>query len=229
MMLPIPVSRYLVPEPADGLAALPSGFAVLDEAIMGGLPHRATLEAGLTITLVLPTGLAREWLRADGHAVVAAALPETLPGDADLPRPPRRAAPRLIVRGAAGALLGVVPLSVGVVRRVGDSGGAGGVLVNIVVLGFDLRAGNAHGPGDWGGRITLGWRRVDKGTNTFEPPPLNPYVLGRLPQPRESLFGTAAARENEMTRGADGREERYERARARWRERRRIGRKRRQG
>jgi hypothetical protein len=129
----------------------------------------------------------------------------------------------VVVRGTGGVLIGVVPLIVGVVRAVGDSGGDDGVPVKIIVLAFDIRAGNMRGPGDWGGRITLGWRRADRGTNAFEPPPLNPYVLPRLTQSRESLVGRAVVVETEAVSSGD---DRYERARERWRQRRRVVRKR---
>jgi hypothetical protein len=224
MILPIPVSRYLVPELPVGLGALPPGYTLLDQAITAGLPHRMTLDAGLTVTLSLPTGLAREWLHADGYATIAESGAENATDDADAPRPARRPAPRLIVRGANGALVGVVPLSAGLVRGVGDSGGAGGMRVTIMVLAYDLRAGSARGPGDWGSRITIGWRHSDKGTNSFEPPPLNPSVIPRLPQQRESFVGNFDA----FMEADDGRSiDRHLQAREKWRNQRQSSRKRR--
>jgi hypothetical protein len=211
------VSRLLVPEPPGAIGGLPVGFALADEAITAGLPHVVTLETGLTATLVVPTGLAHEWLRADGDAEIASSVQESQLDDSDNPRAARRAAPRLVIRGAGGATIGVLPLAIGVVRVASDAGAAHGAVVQIVVLAYTLRAGNVRGPGDWGGRITLGWRRIDRGTDTFEPAPLNAYVVPRLTMSRESLVGNAAV---------SSVDDRYERARSRWRRRRRAASKR---
>lgn len=245
-MPPIPLTRYLVPEPpAAPAAALSPGFTLIDSVITGGLPHRLPLEAGLTLVLTLPTGLGREWLQADGHAIVSDADREQAPRlDPEAPNaitelPPAGA--RLTLRGADGTLLGIAPLALGVRYLLGDGAAeeagdsqAGGVRIELVVLGWSLRAGNARGPGDWGGRITLAWRRADRGSDRFEPPALHPYVIPRLPawqrrasEPARRLqtpqYEARPVEPVSETRTIVERR-RHQQARARWRTRRRKSR-----
>jgi len=221
MALPSLISHYLVPEPPDApAAALPAGFTLLDQPVLEGLPLRIRLLPDLTLTLVLPTGLAQEWVEADGHAPVSRSASEAGPYDASIPAETRAAA-RLIARGADGARLGVVPLSLGAVQAVA---GPDGLRLQVIVLGYELVAGNVRGPGDWGGRIALGWRKADEGAARFAPPPLNPYVLPRLLRRRESdVIGSSLITAQPSL--ANAREEvdrRLREAKAQWSRRRRL-------
>ena len=89
-----------------------------------------------------------------------------------------QAAPRLVVL-MGGRTLGSVPLVAGTRRSVPDSGGSGEV-VELAIVGWELHAGTLRGAGDFGSRLELSWRRTDRAGDTFEPPPPNAQLLGRL-------------------------------------------------
>jgi hypothetical protein len=178
---PIPVDRELVPPAAP---AAPGGFTPITEAVADGLPHVIALVPDLRLVLAVPTGLANAWREADPAAVVSSSDGELAPppphaGDGEtgaLGRPP---ACLVALRGRE--VLGVVPLVAGVLRRLPDAGAPGrGVTLEVVVLGWDLRAGSLCGPGDVGTRLALAWRPVGAGAAAFAPPATNPHVAARL-------------------------------------------------
>jgi hypothetical protein len=181
-MNPIPVAGYLVPEHST---LVPDGFTRVDEPMTRGLPHIISLDRSTKVTFVLPSGLARAWRNAESADLVSAsdeqhapAVSDPLQPEGDVARPPIRL---LIERG--GQVLGAVALAAGLRQVVPNDGGvARGAAIELVVLGWTLRAGTVRGPGDFGSRITLAWRLADRGSNEFAPPPINPNLARRLAQ-----------------------------------------------
>ncbi|WP_322762456.1 hypothetical protein [Frankia sp. Cr2] len=200
-MTPFPVDRYLVPEQP---IALPAGFAPVRQRLTAGLPQRIELGAGVHAVLVLPTGLAQQWLDTEPLAVVSTSADDLaarpVPGVPSLPRLVARTPLRLVVRRGT-QILGSVPLAVGL-RRVcaagaappGPSGGA--AAVELMILDWHLAAGTVRGSGDYGSHVSLGWRRADQAVDDFGPPPINVFVSRRRPpaQRIESEQGQAYLR-----------------------------------
>jgi hypothetical protein len=137
------IERYLVPasEPADL-----TGFTRVTQPLVNGLPRAIPLDARLKLVVALPTGVATLWRDADPAAVVSQA------GVAD--GPPLRA---LLIRD--GAVLASVPLVAGLARAIPDAGDpALGALIELRVLGWDVRAGCLRGAGDTTSFVDLAWR-----------------------------------------------------------------------
>lgn len=164
--LPIPISGRLVPEVVP---TPPEGFTVVEQPLVAGPIQRIPLDGGIELTLVVPTGLASAWRDADPAEVVShsATALAPAPGSGGTPAGPAPAPVRLLVR-RAGAIVASVPLIAGLRRRVPDAGGDDrGVEVELVVLSWDLRAGTLRGPGQFGSRVELAWRRA--GPPSLEP------------------------------------------------------------
>ncbi len=203
-MPPFPIQRYLTPDPPPGGGDLSAaGFTLIDDRITGGLPHTMRLDDGADLTLFLPSGLAHTWRTLDPATVVSlgeserrahdpAVAPETAPAG----RVPLLL--RLRVGGAPAAVCPVVAGRRGFLPE-GDraqDADAAGVRVEVVVLGWALYAGTVRGPGDYGSFIKLAWRRADQAVAHFSTPPVNPYVIRRLPpaQKMESELGRRQVR-----------------------------------
>ncbi|MFG1841535.1 hypothetical protein ACGFH8_24300 [Micromonospora sp. NPDC049175] len=180
-----PIDRYLLPEtPVE----VPDGFTEVRQSLTAGLPHRVELGAGVHAVLILPTGLARQWLHTDPLAVVSTSADDLAPRPAPpaVPPPPAlvgRVPLRLVVRQGT-RILGSVPLAAGLRRVCPDAGpavatGAAPIAVEVVVLGWLLHAGTVRGSGDYGSSIALAWRRADRATDQFGPPPINEFVWRR--------------------------------------------------
>jgi hypothetical protein len=188
--MPVPsplVARELTPDP---VAAAPTGFALVDEALVDGLPHRIQLGGGLVAVLAVPTGLAVQWRDADpltpvtssaGGSTPAAAGPAGRSG-----QPPARL---LVLRGDDVA--GSVPLVAGRRALVGNDGEPPGAQLEVIVLAWDIRAGTLLGPGVAGARITLAWRRTDRAPDAFTAPPAHPRVRDREPAFAGAASGTS--------------------------------------
>lgn len=177
---PIPVQRFLVP---DRKPAAPEGFIEVSEAILGGLPHRIDLDQDVRLLLFVPTGLASTWRDADPTALVTESAAEIAPrtGPDNLPIAGVTRAPARIAVQIAGATVASIPLTAGLTRTVPDAGDADrGSRLEIVVLAWDIRAGSLRGPGDFGSRITLAWRRADRAVENFSTPPVSPQLVPRL-------------------------------------------------
>ncbi|HEY0987409.1 MAG TPA: hypothetical protein VGD80_10175, partial [Kofleriaceae bacterium] len=56
-------------------------------------------------------------------------------------------------------------------------------------LDHALHAGTLRGAGDFGSFIEFAWRRVDRGTDTFARPPLDPRVAARFTGQLQSNIG----------------------------------------
>jgi hypothetical protein len=182
-MPPVPIARYLVPA-AERTA--PAGFTAVDDALVAGLPHRVSLTEGLNLVLVVPSGLAQAWRDADPAAVVTESGPERAStptgGPSEGTGHPRRAPARLIVE-SGGATIASIPLVAGLRRHVPDAGDAElATRIELLVLGWDIRAGSLRGPGDFGSRLTLAWRTADRAGDEFSVPVVPTRVRMRLPQ-----------------------------------------------
>jgi hypothetical protein len=179
-MPPFPILRYLTP-PLEGGA--PAGFALIDQAVIGPLPFTLSLDAELSLSLSLPTGQALAWREAPTDALVGSSEGDLLPA-ADLPGPTgaiARPPLRLLLR-RNGAIIGTLALVAGLRRSLPDAGAAAaGALVELIIIGWELRAGALRGPGDSGSRLRLAWRRVDGALNQFSTPPPPPTLVARLP------------------------------------------------
>lgn len=102
-----------------------------------------------------------------------------------------RAPVRVLLRRGS-SLVASVPLVAGLRRLVPDVGDpALGTVIELALIGWDIRAGSLRGAGDFGSRIDLAWRRADAAVEQFEPPPLSPRVAQRLDPSlhMESVFG----------------------------------------
>lgn len=181
-MRPIPVEQYLTPEPSQ---TAPEGFTVVEQQIVMGLPHVIKLTENLSLTLMVPNGLAHEWRDADPEAVVSTSKDERQPlragqiaARSTLPHPPVR----LMVK-----LDGVFQESISVVTgRQTASPHSGvserGILLDLVLLSWHITAGTIRSIGDYGSRIKLAWRERGKGIDDYAIPPVNPNIVPRLEQ-----------------------------------------------
>jgi len=179
-LAPIPVSRYLVPEDTP---ALPSGFSTVDQKITSALPFTIKLEQNLDAVLAAPTGLGATWRDADPAQIVSQSSMETNPFSSDanaIVADAIRSPIRLQIRYKGNAL-STLPVVAGyqtVLPAHGDDDR--GIRIQLVVLKWDLRAGNMRGPGDFGSQITLAWKHADQASNYFGPAPVHRYVRPRL-------------------------------------------------
>ena len=71
-----------------------------------------------------------------------------------------------------------------------------GPAVELVIRRWEILAGTVLGAGDFGSRITLAWREIDLGADRFLPPPIDPSIISRLRDRRQtqSLLGAGVAR-----------------------------------
>ncbi len=147
------------------------------EPLVAGLPHTIVLDADVSLALTLPNGLAAQWLAADPQAIMASSRPELephVPESGAVARPPLR-----LVAMVSSKPVAAVPLVAGMRRAVPDHGDAGGVRVELEIVGWEVRAGTLRGSGDFGSFVDLAWRRADRAARRFEPPPLNAMLMRR--------------------------------------------------
>jgi hypothetical protein len=175
-----PIERYTVPaqRPFDA-----TGFTVVDQAMTAGLPHVVPINPQLSLVISLPSGLAATWRDADPSAVVSHSDLETAPQPATgaLPveyaqRPPLRAYLRI-----SGSTIDVVPFVAGARVALPDGVAPPGAQFELHLLSWNICAGTVRGPGDFGSRISVAWRRADRAVMQYSTPPANTYVLRRLP------------------------------------------------
>jgi hypothetical protein len=191
----IPVERYLVPA---GKPTVPEGFARIDVAIAGSLPHVIALEKQLTLVVAVPNGLAVTWRDADPTAQVSGSGAELGPfarGGTEIIGDVECAPARLFLR-LVGRTIASIPFVVGMRQTLPRSGQADrGVRIELVLLSWDLRAGNLRGPGDYGSKLSLAWRPADRAVEHFSTAPINPKLIPRLaPEFRmQSVLGLRAA------------------------------------
>jgi len=188
--LPIPVDRYLVPAQPP---VLPASFTRVRQSLERGLPAILRLDEELTLALYVPTGDAVLWRDADGDAPISAAADETAPTDAALKEDAVARAPARLVLRRGGKNVAVVALAAGLRRRLPDDGGVQGAVIEIWILDFQLNAGTLRQLGDFGSFIDFGWRRIDRGTDRFALPPLDPRVAERFVGTVQSEVGDPSA------------------------------------
>jgi hypothetical protein len=171
---PIPVAAELVPVPD---ARAPEGFTLVDQPIDGPLPLRIPLFGSVALVLVVPTGLGRQWRDRAPEDVVSSGAGERVPLDptAPPPEPPARPPVRLyLVRGAD--TMAAVPLAAGLRTTLAAGPDA---LVELVVIGWEIRAGTVRLGGDVGSRITVAWRDASAAPPVFSPDPIDRRVAAR--------------------------------------------------
>jgi hypothetical protein len=123
-----------------------------------------------------------------------------------VPPPPVGAvdhAPARLFLRRAGETIAVVPLVADRTATVPESGDHDrGAAVELSVLGWDFRAGSLRGPGDFGSRLEIAWRRCDRAEDRFEPPPVNRRAAERLAEEfrTKSVLGAAAGGAARTTR-----------------------------
>jgi hypothetical protein len=182
--VPVPsvlVARELTPEPD---LTPPAGFALVDQALVDGLPQRLPLGGDLLGVLAMPTGLALAWRDGDPTEPVSSSgdqLAPATPADDGATGAVDRALVRLFVL-EGDRVRGSLPLIAGRRLLVGDDGLPPGVRLELVVLAWDVRAGSLRGPGDVGSRLALAWR-ARRTTDAFDPPPVHPHVRARQAPP----------------------------------------------
>lgn len=174
-----PVAEYLVPEVAD---VIDEEFVYVDAKLMFGLPQKIELDADIHIYVVIPNGLANVWRDNEPALVLSHSDDEVMPHNIDnvmsLPNADRIPA-RLLVRRAA-EVKASVPLVSNLNMIIDASSASNTALIELNVLGWDLRSGVLRDNGDYGARLRFAWRRIEKGIEKYSTPPVNPYVITRL-------------------------------------------------
>ena len=179
-MQPISVVELLVPEPS---IVAPTELTRLEEPLVRGLPHTITLADDLSLTVVLPTGLARAWRDADPTSIVSTSDGQRAPftANASAPVGDVASAPLRIVVQVAQAVVATIPV---VARRrqvVPDAGDPSqAARLELEVMSWVVHAGTVRGAGDFGSRIVIAWRRADAADVEFTPPPMNESLRQRL-------------------------------------------------
>lgn len=173
----MPILALLTPPPGE---LTPEGFTRLDVNIIGGLPFTLRLSDQYNLLLVMPTGLAALWRDADSGLVISSSTDQRQPVAehalepvAEVSRPPLQL---FVQRGRT--MLGAFPLAVSraVLQPEGQTAG-----LEILILSWELRAGNMRGPGNFGSRLALAWRATEKASAAFSPPAVHPAALRRQP------------------------------------------------
>lgn len=181
---PIPVDRYLVPDTPTGT---PEGFIAVDQAVSAGLPHVIDIEKDTKLLLIAPTGLIADWRDADPTSIISSSDGAVQPFSgrpdeaiADASRSPVR----LLLMGGA-ATIASVPLVAGL-RQFAPDLGTPGVRIEMVVRSWRICVGTLRGPGEFGSRISLSWRRATEAIDQFSTPPPNPVLVPRMPPENRS-------------------------------------------
>jgi hypothetical protein len=187
-ILPIPVDRYLVP--ADAAPGLPADAVQVHQPLLRGLPATFALDNELGLALFVPTGDALLWRDADAGALIAAGSEERAPRAPDDREDPVARPPARLVLRRGTTLLAEAPLRAGLTWRMPDDGG-GSQLIELWILDYALHAGTLRELGDFGSFVDFAWRRIDRGTDQFTLPALDPRVAERFSRRVESQLGGA--------------------------------------
>jgi hypothetical protein len=166
------IVRELTPPPPR---IAPNGMTAETTRILAGLPHSIVLAEDMRLIVTLATGDAVLWRDADATAVVTTSDEERTPPNASDESRSRRVPAALVVQRGR-RVLATLPLALAA-HRVTDP--AGGFALELVTLGWKIRAGSLRGGGDFGSFVSLAWKRVDGGASRFEPPPIHPRVAAR--------------------------------------------------
>jgi hypothetical protein len=175
----IPVDRFLI---ADAALRAPEGFTAVDQAISAGLPHTISLEKDTKLVVIVPTGLITEWRNVDPTSIVSQSDDQMQPytGNPGEPIADATRAPVQLLLMVGADMVGSLPLVAGVRRFVPDLE-ARAVQIELIVQSWRIVAGTLRGPGDFGSRIALSWRRATDTINQFSTPPPNPVLIPRMP------------------------------------------------
>jgi hypothetical protein len=175
-----PIERYLTPEPQ---LLVPEGFESVSPPITSGLPFTFDLSGGFQAILLLPNGVAKDWVNIDPAAIVSEGADEqVLQSPAAGPLSLDARAPLRLMLRKAGVVLGSVAVSLGAHSLVDDSGRPDrGVQLELVVLDWRICAGSIRGPGNYGSYITVAWRIANRAIDLFGPPPISERVYRRMP------------------------------------------------
>lgn len=181
MVDPIPMTRYLVPEPS---LLAPEGFTQIEDKLLAGLPYRLSVNAEFNIVVLVPTGLAVTWRDIDPTTLVSCSdsqIFQSTPASAKAVRTKEFRTPARIIVRRGGTITASIPLTVGLRRTIpeGDQE-VPGSQIELMILGWEIRAGSLRGPGDYGSWISLAWRRIEQGAVYFTPPAPHLYVIPRL-------------------------------------------------
>jgi hypothetical protein len=173
---PISVLPQLVPVPLIGA---PDGFTVVSQTLTGALPLRIPLFADVVASVVVPTGLGRQWGDRAPTDVVSSGENERRPLDSSAAPVPdaavRRASARLFLeRGSV--TTAIVPLAAGFRAALPAGGDA---LVELFVVAWEIRTATVRDGGDVGSRLTLAWRDLSHAPAQFSPEPIHPHVAAR--------------------------------------------------
>jgi hypothetical protein len=174
---PIPVERYLTPDPDAGV---PEGFTLVDDAILQGFPHVIALTPSVQLQLVIPHGVAASWTSAHPSAVVSRSDEERAPYRGspvpvgDITHPPLR-----IVLRVDNRAVGSMPVAAGARRFLPEGGGP--VRYEVVTLSWTILAGAVKGASASGSKIALAWRTAREAVDFFSTPPVSFKVIERLP------------------------------------------------
>jgi hypothetical protein len=176
-MRPIPVNRYLVPVQSSDP---PADAVVVDATLINGLPFTVSLGSDFALVLTYATGLAKEWRAMDTQAVIADSSIEQEPrSEPTDPVTDPRTGRLTVALQRGGRTVAVLPVVSGRHRLV-EPGNPAARRFDVWILGWDVRAGTIRGPGDFGSRLRLAWRRADTSIHSFAPVPVNPFVMLRL-------------------------------------------------
>lgn len=176
---PIPIQQFLIP---DQKPVLPEGFIQVEEKFLGGLPHTIQLNAQTSLIVVVPSGLAVTWRDIDPMTLVSSSEDELLPYSApsqttigDVKRSPAR----IIVRQNR-TNIASIPLSLGLQPIINNNSSVEGITIELIILGWEIRAGSLRGVGDFGSQINFAWRRADQAVERYSTPAVNPYLIKRI-------------------------------------------------
>jgi hypothetical protein len=151
--------RSLVP--ASNNAAVPPGYALVDDDLSGGLPAVLPLTPRLSVALVLSTGQVRPWLDADPGEVLSehpAVVTGNDAGEAGGLGDATAPALRLVLL-ADRQVVGSTPLRAGAARLLPDDGAAP-VQVALLALSWRITTGCVVGQGAADCRLRIAWRTV---------------------------------------------------------------------
>ena len=179
MNMRFPIEEYLTDTPTS---LVPEGFTAVEQSLTRGLPHQIKLQDDINLMLIVPSGLANTWRDSEPTLELTCSANERAPYQdpghpyrVDFDRPPAR----LMVRNGR-KIRAAIPLTAGLQVVVDIHGEGGGALLELHILEWDIRCGSMRDAGDYGTRVRLAWRRIEKAVEKYSTPPVNPYLLPRL-------------------------------------------------
>jgi hypothetical protein len=186
------VQAQLVP-PVE--PAIPDGFAAVEQRILAGLPHTIGLPGDARLLLALPTGLAAQWRALDPDRLISSSTLEyaAQPEAATEAVPEFRGLPLRLLLQRGGRTVAALPLVAGLRTYVEEFDAGDRVTLEVVVASWELHAGDVVGPGDFGSRISLGWRSASEPVAHFSPAPPNPKLVPRLPPEERTQSSTGSS------------------------------------